>query len=328
MLKDEVLSILERKTGDVVTGGQLANALKVSRTAIWKAVHALREDGVQIASVPNVGYKLLNTNDTLSRQLISSGLSTKFIGRQMRILPSVSSTNQYLKELDSGIIDNGFVVIANEQIKGRGRRSREFVSARDEGIYLSILLKIGGIQRDVRLLTICAAVAVSRAIESICGINAEIKWVNDIYCGGKKICGILTEAVLSGELQEVDTVIVGIGINTGAVPFEIRELATSVREECGMRAVRNGLIAEVLSRFEEAYLEYTEKGNAENIISYYNQKLFIKGKRVLVLKQDGEFVATALGIDVSGALIVESEGVPKHISTGEIKLIKGEKYYG
>ena len=122
LLKNEVLCILERKIGTIVTGGQLARNLNVSRNAIWKAIHSLQKNGIQIVSIPHVGYKLLNSNDTLSKILISAKLSTTFIGNQLEILPSVHSTNQYLKEINTTNIENGFVVIANEQTQGRGRR--------------------------------------------------------------------------------------------------------------------------------------------------------------------------------------------------------------
>ena len=321
MLKHEVLHILEQKIGTVVTGGQLANSLSVSRNAIWKSVRALKEDGVQVVSVPNVGYKLLNTNDTLSEGLIQTRLSTRFVGRQLEILPSVHSTNQYLKELDSERVEHGFAVIANEQTQGRGRKSREFISKRDEGVYMSILLKVDGRQRDIRLLTICAAVAVSRAIERVCEVRADIKWVNDIYCNGKKICGILTEAIMSGELQELDTIIIGIGINTGNVPFELRDIATSVLEENGMRGARNDLIAEVLNQFEAVYIDYTENGKQREIIQHYESRLFIKGQAITVVNFDNEYPAVVLGVDDTGALIVEDETRQiHHITTGEIKL--------
>jgi len=323
MLKNQVLHILEGKIGTIVTGGQLANSLHVSRTAIWKAIHTLQKDGTQIVSVPNVGYKLLDTNDTLSAHLITSKLSTTFIGRNLKILPSVSSTNKYLKEIDS---ENGFVIIANEQTHGKGRRNREFVSARDEGIYLSLLLKLNGQKHDIRLLTICAAVAVSKAIESVCKINVDIKWVNDIYCNNKKICGILTEATLSGELQELDTIAIGIGINTGNVPFEIKEFATSIREENGMSGIRNDLIAELLNQFEQVYLDYTINDKLADIIQYYENKLFIKGQQVTVVNFENEYPATVLGIDSTGALIVEnSNGNIEHIISGEIKLKEASK---
>ena len=321
LLKDEVLSILERKKGVVVTGGQMANSLKVSRTAIWKAINTLQEEGNQIVAVPNVGYKLLITDDSLSKWAIRSKLTTAFVGKQLKILPVVNSTNQYLKELDATGISDGFVVIADEQEQGKGRRSRSFVSEKGEGIYLSILLKFDGRQKDIRLLTICTAVAVSKAIENICSINAGIKWVNDVFCNGKKISGILTEATLSAELQELDSVIIGIGINTGEVPKELQSIATSIQKETGKKGLRNELAAEVLNRFEEVYLDYVKKDKQQEIIDYYDSKLFIKGQQVLVLNGEKEETAMVRGIDNDGALIVENgNGDIRHLVTGEIKL--------
>lgn len=321
MLKDKVLSILEKQKGEVVTGGDLAKTLGVSRTAIWKAIHSLRENGNEIVPVPNIGYTLLPTNDTLSGQAISDKLVTRFIGRSMAILPSVHSTNNYLKEQDAADLENGHVVIADEQLSGCGRRNRPFLSAKGEGVYFSILLKLNDLRHDIRLLTICAAVAVAKAVENCCGVKAEIKWVNDVFLGGKKICGILTEATLSAESQELDTVIVGIGINTGDVAEEIKEIATSIGRETGMCGIRNSLIAETLNQFEAVYLDYTERNKRQEILAYYESRLFIAGRRVVVSNLPEEYGATALGIDGAGALIVRNDaGDIRHVSTGEIRL--------
>lgn len=321
MLKNKVLYILEQQKGKLVTGGRLANSLGVSRTAVWKAIRTLQQDGNEIVSVPNSGYKLMDTNDTLFEEIIRENLTTEFIGQKITLLSTVHSTNQYLKETDTAGAPNGYVVIADGQTDGRGRKSRVFMSPQSKGIYLSVLLKPDVKGNDIRLLTICAAVAVSKAIEKVCGIRADIKWVNDIFCNGKKICGILTEATLSGELQELSTVIVGIGINTGSVPPEIADIATSVEEQAGIRGRRNLLIAEVLNRFEEVYLDYTQKGKKDEIIRYYQSKLFIANKQVLVVGAQHSYQATAIGIDEDGALIVkDGDQTVHHITTGEIKL--------
>ena len=323
MLKDEVLNILERKKGIVVTGGQMANSLKVSRTAIWKAINALQKEGNQIESVKNVGYKLLITDDSLSEWAIRSNLTSSFVGKQMKVLPTVGSTNQYLKELDATKTSDGFVVIADEQEQGRGRRSRTFLSGKGEGIYLSILLKFDGRQKDIRMLTICTAVAVSKAIESACQVDTDIKWVNDVFCNGKKICGILTEATLSAELQELDSVIIGIGINTGDVPDELQDIATSIKKETGKEGVRNYLTAEVLNQFEEVYLAYIKRDKQQEIIDYYDSKLFIKEQQILVINGEDEELATVRGVGQNGELVVENDnGDMRQLITGEIKLIK------
>jgi BirA family biotin operon repressor/biotin-[acetyl-CoA-carboxylase] ligase len=318
--------MLEQQKGSIVTGGQLASSLGVSRTAIWKAIRSLQDEGNEIVSFPNSGYKLMDSSDTLFERVIYDYLTTTFIGHSIAVLSSVHSTNQYLKELDITGLPDGYVVIADEQTSGRGRRSRPFLSPKSKGIYLSILLKLDGLQNDIRLLTICAAVAVSKAIEKVCDIKAEIKWVNDIYCNGKKICGILTEAVISAELQELSTVIVGIGINTGNVPLEIGDIATSVQEETGTCGIRNRLAAEVLNQFETIYLDFVKNNKINRIIEYYKSRLFIIGKQILVIGLKHSFTATALGVDETGALIVKDDcGAIRHITSGEIKLEWGNQ---
>ena len=325
LIKEKVLYILEQQKESVVTGGQLASELGVSRNAVWKAVNTLKNEGNEIVSIPNSGYKLLNTNDTLSEIIIKEQLKTAFIGQRIELLSSVNSTNQYIKEMDIMDVPSGFVVTANEQMSGRGRRGRTFLSNKSEGVYLSILLKIDGIQNDIRLLTICAAVAVSKALEMACGIKADIKWVNDIFCGGKKMCGILTEAVISGELQELSTVIIGIGINTGEIASEISDIATSVFEQTGVRGIRNLLIAEVLNQFEAVYNDFLEEKQNE-IIEDYRKRLFIVGKRVTVTGMGENFLANVVGVDDMGALIVKNErGDDMHITSGEIIVDWGNK---
>ena len=327
MLKDEVLHVLEQRKGTVVTGGQLATILGVSRNAIWKSVHVLQDNGSKIVSIPNIGYKLLDDDDSLSAQLITKDLSTIFLGRNLKLLSTVHSTNQYLRETDMASIENGYVVIADEQTLGRGRRNRVFLSTKGGGIYLSFILKLNGVKQDIRLFTICAAVAVSKAIESICKIKADIKWVNDIYCNGKKICGILTEAMMSGELQELDTMIMGIGINTSTVPTEISSFATSIQEETGLCAIRNSLIAEVLNQFEIVYFDYTKRAKKKEIIQYYESRLFIVNQEITVMDAGETYTAIVLGVDDDGALIVRNAvGEVNVITTGEIKLkTDGEK---
>ena len=326
MVKNKVLYILEQNKGTVVSGGQLACQLKVSRNAIWKSIRSLQAEGNLIVSIPNKGYMLKDENDSLLETTILDKLNTSFVGKRIKLLSSTTSTIQYLKEMDTTNSENGFVVIADEQTKGRGRRGREFLSPKGEGVYFSILLKVDRNAQDIRLLTICAAVAVSKALENLLDIRAEIKWVNDIYLGGKKVCGILTEAVLSGELQELDTVIVGIGLNTGKVPESLQDIATSIKDSTGVCGIRNDLVAEILNQFEETYLSYTSRKMKESILAYYESRLFIIGQRIEVENLGRNFSATVLGIDDAGGLIVQDENnVVSCIISGEIKLSSRKK---
>ena len=148
---------------------------------------------------------------------------------------------------------------------------------------------------------------------------SQIKWVNDIFVGGKKICGILTEASLSAEMQSLDYVIVGIGINTGEIPEEIEDIATSVLEVTGEKGFRNKLVAEILNQLEEVYFAYLLSGKESEILSAYSEKLIYINEKVLVKMYDETFAATVLGIDDTGSLIVKNdEGQVLHINTGEI----------
>jgi len=322
MLKEKILYILEKNKGKLVTGGEIARELGVSRTAVWKAVALLREEGNEIESIPNSGYRLVDNSDGLSLQSIKDNLRTKKFGQNMELLKTVGSTNQYLKEQDTTALPEGHVVTADEQTAGKGRLGRTFYSPIHSGIYLSCLLKPRITFAETPFLTICAAVAVCRAIEGIFPIKVDIKWVNDIFYQGKKLCGILTEAFITAEMQSVDYAIVGIGVNTGEVAEQVADIATSTYIASGIRGVRNILAAEILNQLEQVYLDYTERGKKQEILSAYAEKLFIMGKQVEVVGTKECYSAKVLGVSESGALIVKNgEGKTIHVSTGEIRLI-------
>ncbi|NCA93239.1 biotin--[acetyl-CoA-carboxylase] ligase [bacterium] len=325
MLKDDVLYVLEKDKGNIVTGGNLAKEFAVSRTAIWKAIKVLKEEGNEIISVPNSGYVLMGASDNLLSRSIGENLKTEFIGRDILILKTVHSTNQYVKGLDIYNAREGLTVIADEQTQGKGRRGREFLSPSREGIYMSILLKPEMLLKDTQFLTICTAVAVSKAIESIYDIYVDIKWVNDIYYKGKKLCGILTEAAVSAESQSMEYAVVGIGINTGEVPYEIRDIATSLEEAGASKISRNKLIAEVLNCFEDVYAYYSDEMKKKEILEEYRKRLFVNGRKVLIAGQGEDLKALVIGIKDDGALIVKDEnGEIRYIISGEIKKVEEE----
>lgn len=319
MLQEKVLYILEKNRGKVITGGEISRQLGVSRNAVWKAINSLKQNGNNIESLPNKGYRLAVDSDGLCKQIIQEMLTTEKIGSRIQLLETIDSTNTYLKQQDLSNMQEGFVVLADEQTGGRGRLNRFFFSPKHSGVYLSVLLKPNLPPEKSRLLTICAAVAVSNALHKVCGVISQIKWVNDIFVGGKKICGILTEASLSAEMQSLDYVIVGIGINTGEIPEEIEDIATSVLEVTGEKGFRNKLVAEILNQLEEVYFAYLLSGKESEILSAYSEKLIYINEKVLVKMYDETFAATVLGIDDTGSLIVKNdEGQVLHINTGEI----------
>ena len=322
MLWEKVLLILEKKQGEIISGGYMARHLGVSRTAVWKAVHILKEKGNDIEIVPNSGYRLNAAGDSLSVLAVQEHLKTSRFGRSLEILDVTDSTMNYIRRMDVAGTDEGYCVISNEQTGGKGRLQRHFYSPADEGIYMSFLLKPHIRMSETPFLTICAAAAVSRAIDKICSVSTQIKWVNDVYCGGKKICGILTEAALSAEIGNIDYAVTGIGVNTGKIPDEIKSTAASVYEQTGLKGIRCRLAAEILNEFEDIYYGFTMHGQKKEILEEYASKLFILGRQVEVNALDRRYNAVVLGINDDAELLIEREDKTRHtINSGEINLI-------
>lgn len=326
MLQENVLFYLEKNKGELVTGGEVAKSLGVSRNAVWKSINALREEGHLIHSHPNKGYVLDAKSDGLSREMILYRMKSKSIGTNLMILDTVDSTNLYLKSLPPGEAVHGMVVVANGQTGGRGRLNREFLSPAGEGIYMSILVKPDIPMSEIQLLTICSAVSVARALETDCNVTLGIKWVNDILINDKKLCGILTEASLSAEMQAVESVVIGIGINTGVIHKVLEEIATSIYQETGLLGIRNKLIPAVLSEFEKLYLELIS-GNKIDMLREYQNRLCILEERVEVIDSAGSFEIKVKGIDNTGALIgLDSKGHECRITAGEVKIKRRPKH--
>ena len=211
-VKSRLLEILEKEKGETLSGEKLAEELHCTRAAIWKAVKSLREEGYMIEAGPNKGYMLVKANDRLSVEAIRPFLS--FPEVYIKVYQEVDSTNRAAKAAAvTGEAGHGSFVLAGCQTEGRGRRGRSFYSPQDAGIYLSVILEPKGSLQESLLLTAEAAVAVYRAVKKITGVELDIKWVNDLYHNGKKVCGILTEAVTDFESGNIEFAVVGIGLN-------------------------------------------------------------------------------------------------------------------
>ena len=328
VLKDTILALLMENKDGIVTGGELAKRLGVSRTAVWKAIGSLKEDGYEIESLKNSGYRFLNAGDVLSANLIRASLRAKFFGSRIDILETTTSTIHYIKDKAAGnasCLPEGYAVLADGQTGGRGRMSRSFSSPKGEGVYMSLLLKPAVPPEEIQFLTICAAVAVSNALRAVCGFEPSIKWVNDIYCNGKKICGILTEAVVNAEMGTIESVVVGMGVNTGNVADDVRAVATSTYEITGKRGYRNAIAAEILNQFEGIYLDFTQRGKKQDILHAYANRQYVVGRSVIVSGPGLEpYEAVPTGLDDMGRLIVKkSDGTTQHLNSGEVSLKVG-----
>ncbi len=319
-VQDHLRTLLESNKSVFLSGEEIARRLGVSRNAVWKAIKALQADGYPIQAVPNRGYCLALSSDVLSESGIRQYLTGEAQSLDLRVFDSVDSTNVLLRSLANAGAAEGTVVIAAEQTGGRGRKGRSFYSPQGTGVYISLLLKPRIAPDDATLITTTAAVAVCEAIEALSGEPAAIKWVNDVFLRGKKVCGILTEGSFDMESGQFDYAVLGAGINVyepaGGFPAEIREIAGSVLQSPAPDA-KNRIIAEYLNRFLPLYRKLgSPETNAE-----YKKRSFVLGRMVNVLAGERVTPARALDVDERCRLVVEYEsGQREALSSGEISV--------
>lgn len=315
-LKNEILRELTAQS-EAVSGNELANRLGVSRSAVWKAVEQLRREGCRIAAAQNRGYRLLSSGERLSEAHIRAELTAQALGCRIEIHPELSSTNDRAKALALSGAPHGTVVIAQRQSGGKGRKGRSFFSP-DGGIYMSVLLRPQVSIETAGLITSCAAVAVANAIEALGGPEIGIKWVNDLFAKGKKLCGILTEGAANLESGSMEYVVLGIGINVGCCSFpdELCDTATSIYQACGVQMDRSCLIAEVLNQLESALPSLESR----QFIAESRRRSILLGKAVRVFSGNRQFDAVAVDLNENGQLIVEADGVLLPLSSGEVSV--------
>lgn len=240
---------------------------------------------------------------------------------QKEYLEETDSTNRYCKELGIAGAPEGTVVIANRQSAGRGRLGRSFFSPEEKGIYMSILLRPRLELQRASLITSMAAVAVARAIERVSKLPTGIKWVNDIYLNRKKVCGILTESGLNAQTGALEYAVLGIGVNVGIMEFpeDLKEIATSVSNECGLEIAKEELIEEILKELEVWYPTLTDG----SFLKESRERSVLLGKEILVLDatvSGGSYSATAIDLDEMGHLMIERQGERVILNSGEISI--------
>lgn len=319
--REEVFKILDANRGVFISGEELANALHVSRNAVWKAIQVLRENGQCIEAGTNKGYMLPNNGDILTMPGVRRFLDEKYRLLDIRVYDKVSSTNNLVKEQAAMGSPEGFVIVASGQTNGRGRLGRSFYSPEETGIYMSILLRPNVESgKDAVAITTIAAVAAAEAVELACGKKTEIKWVNDIMINGKKVCGILTEASFGLEDGKVECVVLGLGFNvytpSGGFPAEIADIAGSIFDD-RVRDGRNKLVADFLNLFFGYYEHLGDKTYAEK----YKERCMVLGKDIYVISSEGKKPAKALDLDEDCRLLVEYEDrTTGWLTTGEISV--------
>lgn len=319
-MKTEILTLL-RESGEYISGQELCDHFGVSRTAVWKVMKQLQQEGYIIEAVRNRGYMLKENPDVLSKSELKSRIHNRWAGKEIYFFEETGSTNIDAKRLGEEGAPHGTVVVADKQNAGRGRRGRTWESPAGKDIYFTILLRPEFPPDRVAGLTLVMALSVVQAIEEECGVEAGIKWPNDVVVNGKKVCGILTELTI--ETDYIQHVVTGVGINVNleAVPEEIKETATSLLLESGRKTARAELLRKVLKKFEGNYESYAESLDMQSMAADYNAHLENRDRQVRVLDPKGEWEGIARGINDSGELLVENAtGETVEVYAGEVSI--------
>ena len=319
-MKTEILKLL-RKANGYVSGQQICEQLDVSRTAVWKVIRQLKEEGYQIEAVRNRGYRIVEVPDVLTGEELKSLMQTQWAGRNIVYYPETDSTNLRIRELGDAGAPHGTLAVADMQTSGRGRRGRTWESPPGSSIYMSILLRPDIIPGAAPMLTLVMACSVAEGISDCENVDIRIKWPNDVIAGGKKLVGILTE--MSTQIDYINHVTIGVGINVNMTEFpeNIRDTATSLRLETGHEVRRAPLIAAIMKRFEENYAVFLKTQDMSGLMEKYSGMLINLDRDVLVLGAEDSYKAHALGIDRQGELIVRREdGTEEKIYAGEVSV--------
>ena len=318
-MKAEILKML-RETDGYVSGQELCNKFGVSRTAVWKAINQLKENGYEIEAVQNKGYHLLSAPDIMDKTELESIHATEWAGCEIYYFDSIDSTNTKATELAEEGHPSGTLVVADRQTAGKGRRGRSWESPTGIGIFMTLMLKPEINPNNASMLTLVAAMATTRAIRRVTGVPAMIKWPNDIVMNGKKVCGILTE--MSAQFDYINHIVIGIGINVHNEDFpeEIAKTASSLYLESGQHIHRASLIEAFLEEFEDVYAEYLKTEDMEGLQKEYDAMLVNRGRQVRVLDPKEPFEGKAMGITKKGELVVDTWESRKLVSSGEVSV--------
>jgi BirA family biotin operon repressor/biotin-[acetyl-CoA-carboxylase] ligase len=316
-----VLAFLAEAADDFVSGEAISDKLGLSRAAVWKHVNALRGQGYRIEAVPARGYRLAEIPDRLGALEIGPLLNTHDLGQELHCFDELPSTNDRARELADAGADHGEVVVAESQTAGRGRRGRSWASPSGRNLYLSAILRPALPPHRAPELTLVASVAACEACRRA-GVEAGIKWPNDVLVGGRKVAGILTE--LSAEPDAVHWVVLGIGVNLNSqvedFPAELRTVATSLAVERGQPVPRALFTAALLSELEHWLDRHAAEGFGP-IRAAWRERSVTLGREVRIDAEGGEIAGVAEDIDETGALLVRGREGLSRVVSGDVRLV-------
>ncbi|MFA5350334.1 MAG: biotin--[acetyl-CoA-carboxylase] ligase [Candidatus Omnitrophota bacterium] len=314
-LKEKIIEYL-KKEHEYISGDEIASRLGVSRQGLWKHIQDLKDSGYDIVAVPHLGYRLESSPDRLFALEIAYSLNTKFIAKKIHYFDYLSSTMDMAMQLGIQGASNGTLVLAESQTKGRGRLGRSWFSPKYKGIYFSLILRPNIPPSASPMLTLLAAVSICEAVKKIVSLDAQIKWPNDVFICNKKIAGILTE--MNAEVDKVNFVVIGIGLNVNNDKKSLIAQATSLKEQAGQSISRILLLQELLRRIENNYSILEDKG-VQAIIDKWRSFTLTLGRRVKVYYQDKHVEGAAVDIDQDGALLIRKDsGLMQKVFSGDV----------
>lgn len=321
-IRKQLLEIFSEADGKFVSGQTISEKLGCSRTAVWKHMEDLRQEGYELEAIRRLGYRIASKPDKVTENEVQLGLQTAYIGRNVHFKETVSSTQKIASKLVYEGAPEGTIVVAEEQLEGRGRLQRKWYSPKGTGIWMSIILRPDIPIHQAPQLTLLAAVSVAQAIEMYTGVKVGIKWPNDILINGKKVVGILTE--MQAEIDKIQAIIIGIGINVNHKKEhfapEISQIATSLALEKGSEINRAGLMQAIFLHMEKLYEEYLLHGFSF-IKALWESYAISIGKEIKAVTMNETFIGLAKGIRDDGVLILEDHnGAIHYIHSADIEI--------
>ncbi len=319
--QQRIVHLFQERFGECLSGEEISRLLGVTRSAVWKQIGLLRERGYRIEAHPSRGYRLVASPDSLLPAEVRGGLETAVVGREVVFFEQTDSTNTRAQELAEQGAADGTVVIAESQSAGKGRLGRQWASPAGVNLYTSVILRPPIPPQSAPQLTFLSAVAVAWAVRDVCGLDARVKWPNDVLLHGRKVAGLLNE--MSAESEKVHYVILGIGVNlnmhSGQFPAELRYPATSVAIEKGEGVHRRRFAQTLYRHLDRLYRRYLDEGVAP-ILREWEALFDLTGQIVEVGYLHNRIEGRVEGLDTDGALLLRLEdGTRERVLAGDVR---------
>lgn len=328
-MRNKVLKALLDNKGSFISGETISSSMGITRAAIWKHIKSLQHEGFIIETKPRLGYRLVRIPDILDRTALLESIDTIIMGRNLEIYDIIDSTNNRARELALADAPEGTLIVAETQLKGRGRLGRSWISPKGKGIWMSLVLRPDIPPDKAPGITTLVAVAIRRVLNQLTGLDIGIKWPNDIIVNGRKVCGILTE--MHGDMDKIYYIVVGIGINANLeesdFPAELTKTATSLYISTGQTVDRRSVIVQIMKEIENIYYQYIKYGNFEAILDECRRYSVTLNKPVIVIGRDEEFEGFAINFDTDGSLLVKKQdGTITKVISGDVS-VRGREGY-